>query len=227
MRSSRPLDYRRSCERQSFFSLMDSRSVCMQYINAPRYIRGQSLSTCCLQKASVVLFPIWLFPGQLDRPLLLYTRSLTSTCVLLQSCSTETQANRLRGFVVHTLVQSHCVTGLSLPRWQVSWAVKLTLVCPPLGRATNTSTALWEGVKLIHSEPDTLCWQATSPSPSLGARVGLWEALLYCPQCGSQRNYVVYCNTSTVDPGKMWFVCTVRTKHKAVSSYSNDRIGNE
>lgn len=68
MRSSRPLDRGRDFERRGFFSLMDSRAVCMKYINAPRYIRSQSLSTCCLQKASLVLFPIWLFLGQLDRP---------------------------------------------------------------------------------------------------------------------------------------------------------------
>lgn len=68
MRSSRPLDRGRDWERRGFFSLMDSRAVCMKYINTPRYIRSQSLSTCCLQKASVVLFPIWLFLGQLDRP---------------------------------------------------------------------------------------------------------------------------------------------------------------
>lgn len=29
--------------------------VCTQYINVPRYIRSQNPSTCCLQKASVVL----------------------------------------------------------------------------------------------------------------------------------------------------------------------------
>lgn len=37
--------------------LMDSGQVCAQYINTPRYISRQSLSTCCLQKASMVLKP--------------------------------------------------------------------------------------------------------------------------------------------------------------------------
>lgn len=37
--------------------LTDSGQVCTQYINTPRYISRQSLSTCCLQKASMVLKP--------------------------------------------------------------------------------------------------------------------------------------------------------------------------
>lgn len=35
--------------------LMDSGQVYAQFINTPRYISCQSLSTCCLQKASMVL----------------------------------------------------------------------------------------------------------------------------------------------------------------------------
>lgn len=34
--------------------LMDSGQVFAQYINTPRYISHQSLSTCCLRKASMV-----------------------------------------------------------------------------------------------------------------------------------------------------------------------------
>ncbi len=37
--------------------LMDSGQVCAQSINTPRYISHQSLSICCLQKASMVLKP--------------------------------------------------------------------------------------------------------------------------------------------------------------------------
>lgn len=37
--------------------LMDSGQVCAQFINTPRYISRQSLSTCCLRKASMVLKP--------------------------------------------------------------------------------------------------------------------------------------------------------------------------
>lgn len=37
--------------------LMDSGQVCAQYINTPRYISCQSLSICCLQKASMALKP--------------------------------------------------------------------------------------------------------------------------------------------------------------------------
>lgn len=37
--------------------LMDSGQVGAQYINTPRYISRQSLSTCCWQKASMVLKP--------------------------------------------------------------------------------------------------------------------------------------------------------------------------
>lgn len=43
------------CGVSAAWILMDSGQVCAQYINTPRYISRQSLSTCCLQKASMVL----------------------------------------------------------------------------------------------------------------------------------------------------------------------------
>lgn len=94
MRSSWPLDRGRRWECRSFFSLMDSRAVCMQYVNAPRYIRGQSLSTCCFQKASVVPFShLALSRSAGPPPSLIHTPTCTIPDVNLRSASQALHRN--------------------------------------------------------------------------------------------------------------------------------------
>lgn len=147
MRSSRPLDRGRRWERRSFFSLMDSRAVYMQYINAPRYIRLQSLSTCCLQKASVVPFShLALSRSAGPPPSLIHTPTCTIPDVNLRSTSQALHRNAskpspgfcgLRIYAHRPVTPCHGSLALSAAG-QLSW------------KTHSSESAVWQSHKCIH-----------------------------------------------------------------------------